>query len=124
MATSTIKSNNAFSDSVTSNGEKTRAQIANELYALIDKSKLTGNSVLEEISSGGSAVSIYSCIGFASTLIMFTRPRSASSYMAMDEWQLSNSSKNYEASVGASSFTRTDNSSTVMPSGYTYRVRY
>ena len=122
MAISTIKSNNAFSDSVTSNGVKTKAQIANELYALIDKSQLTGNSVLKEISS--NAMSIYSCIGYSDSLVFFARTHSSVSGIYFDEWQISSSSKKYEASVGASSYTRTDESSVVMPSGYTYRVRY
>lgn len=124
MATSTIKSANTFSGSVSSNGVKTKGQIANELYALIDKSKLTGNSALLEEISSSTSMSIYPCIGCNSALVTFARPHSASNYIFIDEWQISESSKVYEAYVGASSFTRGNETNTIMPSGYTYRVRY
>ena len=122
MATSTIKSANTFSGSVSSNGVKTKGQIANELYALIDKSKITGNSVLEETTS--TAMNIYRCNSYANALVTFTKSHSSSSYIFIDEWQISESSKVYEAYVGASSYTRGDETNTTMPSGYTYRVRY
>lgn len=123
MATSKIKSNNLMTANVTSNGVKTKAQIADELYALIDKSKLTGQSALEE--KMGDSLSSYRFIGNSNSLVMFVRSHTASSYFSVTEWMLyASSSKIYNAEVAASSYSRTDEGSTVMPAGYTYRIRY
>jgi hypothetical protein len=117
MATSTIKAVNE-TISITGNGAKTRAQLLNELFALVDITKVTEKTVLN-MNSG-----IYSLSSLSNTGLTFDKPQTASSFLNFEEVRVSSNSSAYTGTVSSSGYSRTDESSTVIPSGYVIKLVY
>ena len=117
MATSKIKAINE-TISVTGNGSKTRAQLFNELFALVDITKVTEKTVLN--MSGD----IYSLSVLSDTSLNFDKPQTASSSLNVEEVRISSNSSAYVGTVSSSGYSRTDASSTVIPSGYVIKLVY
>ena len=118
MATSPIKAKNE-TISVTGNGVKTIAQLLNELYALVDNSKITNNAT---ITLGGS--SVYRLIAKTNSYVEFTYSQAASSAVSIGDVQMSSNSKYYSGAASSSGYTRTDNSSIVIDNGKVIKLVY
>lgn len=107
--------------SVTADGIKTQAQLLNDLYAKIDRNKLTFNTVLER--NGGNIVAYFNLIQIRSSYLLFTQPNGGGSspwlYCSVCQVQASNS-----LAFDSNTSNWTNNSSTVIPEGYVYTVHY
>ena len=117
MATSTINAKNE-TISVTGNGIKTRAQLLNELFALVDITKVTEKTVLN-MNSG-----IHSLSSLSDTALIFDKTQTASSSLNVEEVRMSSNSSAYTGTVSSSGYSRTDESSAVIPNGYIIKLVY
>lgn len=118
MATSTIKAINE-TVSVTGNGVKTIAQLLNELYALVDNSKITNNAT---VNLGGGAV--YHLISKSNSYLEFTYSQAAASAVNVGDVQMGSNSKYYSGAASSSGYTRTNNSSIVIDNGKVIKLVY
>ena len=106
--------------SVTADGVKTRSQLLNELHSLIDWTKLRPTSKLVQDRE------VFNLVALASTgsELIFTLSRAASTYLVLDNYTVSSASSCYESVLNGSSYTRTDDSGTVIPAGKIYKIVY
>lgn len=104
--------------SVTGNGVKTRAQLLNELYALVDYSKFTEKSVLV------ISTTCYHMTSYNSTHLNFSYAQAASSSLNVEEVRMSSNSSAYTGSASSSGYTRSDDSSTIIPNGMVIKLIY
>lgn len=111
--------------SVTGDGVKTTAQVLNELFALIDPSRLTPNSVLESVTPSGTSYFRLSRLEpgvyrFTQTLSDYTTGTSL-----IDTAQITAATSTFgECIITAGSTSYNDASSTVVSATKSYAVRY
>lgn len=117
MAISTINAKNE-TISVTGNGLKTRAQLFNELYALVDMSKVTEKTVVNMFSG------VYKIGSISNSVLVFDLVQSQTNALWLEEVQMSQNSKIYNATISSSGYSRTDDSDTVIQSGRVIKLVY
>ena len=105
--------------SVSSDGVKTRSQIFDALYALIDPTKITGKSYLSGDSAAGSA--IYNITNIGTSIYGFSNFGLSASDVVGSSIGVASSGSVYYASTGT---TVTDGSSYVLPVGSTFTIHY
>lgn len=105
--------------SVNTDGVKTRSQIFDDLYALIDPSKITGRSFLSADSAAGS--SVFQISNISGSTYVFTQISLSASDIVGACVNVKASGSTYYASAGT---TVTDGSSYVMPAGATFTIHY
>lgn len=115
-----LPSDNAVS--VTADGVKTYRQLFNELYALIDATKVTRNAKLIMTNTSGDV--IYDIERIYGNAVTFVKTRNiASDYLVETIWFGTNSAY-YLAATEASSTTFTDSTNSVPASGVTFTLYY
>ena len=105
--------------SVSTDGVKTRSQIFDDLYALIDPSKITFKSFLTGDSAAGSAV--YHVTNISGSVYGFAQIGLSASDLVSVSVGIKASGSTYYTSTGT---TVTDSSSYVMTAGSTFTIHY
>ena len=105
---------------VVADGVKTRTALLNELYSLIDLSKITKMSIFVQMDTSQN-IDYYDCVHKSSNDVAFSRTLVIENVGLNTRTNtLSVSSNSFDCIAG----TTTDNSSSVVTNGYKYRVIY
>lgn len=110
--------------SVTADGVKTYKSLMNELYALVDQTKLTPRSYMLNINPSGNKYPYY-LERITSTEISFWKQRASSANVLVDTFYLSSSnSLLYEIMTSTSGTTIYDESNSTVASGNVFTIYY
>ena len=108
---------NSNSVSVVADGTKTYATLLNELYALIDFSKVTRNTFV--ISTWGTTEYKFEVETIGASNLVLTKSRTTNGNTYVETYTIANNSSSYIATtITNSGATSSDKSTNVVPSGY------
>ncbi len=115
------KSNNG-SVKVTANGVKTYSQVLDDLFALIDMTKITSNSrFVIAYNNAVNFESHFSLAESANSYVLFSRATAAAAGSRVQEIEINASSSKYQTAVGTS---RTDDSTGIPSNGWGFILIY
>ena len=111
---------------ITADGVKTVKQVMEDLHALIDFSKITGNSRLERHATNGQIL-VHNCLRVVptgTTSADYTFVEVLGAYVNATTYHIAASASKLYASTAASATTFTDQSATTDGAGMKYRLYY
>lgn len=114
----------AGSVSVTADGSKTYTQLLNQLYALIDATKINAKSIFEMIGSDG-VVTVFPCTYVSTTQINFVGSTGSVNGFSINAFNIKSSDSDRASCVlSTSGITLTSLGSSIPTSGYVFKVIY